>query len=126
MISQGFRTYDIEADDFPITFTATTDASKFPELAPVTFLFQDVATGTVSRKKRTFVQDGAKAATLVLEAPDVPCNIVFSLVVRFPAANPVDKPLHLLIVSDDDQKAKDDIPPEDMPIVFANYVMRFR
>lgn len=126
MISQGFRTYDIEADDFPIKFTASTEASKLPEIAPVTFLFQDVATGAISRKKRTFIIDGAKVASLVLEAPDVPCNIVFSLVVRFPAANPADKPLRLLIVSDDDQKAKDDISPEEMPIVFANYVMRFR
>lgn len=126
MISQGFRTYDIEADDFPMTFNASTDASKLPDLAPVTFFFQDVATGAITKKKRSFIKEGPKAATLVLPAPEVPCNIVFSLVIRFPAANPVDKPVHLLIVSADDQKAKDDIPPEDMPIVFANYVMRFR
>jgi hypothetical protein len=53
MISQGFRTYDIEADDFPMTFNASTDASKLPDLAPVTFFFQDVATGAITKKKRS-------------------------------------------------------------------------
>ena len=47
MINTGFRTYDIEADDFPITITVSTDASVLPDLAPVAFLFQDPDTGAV-------------------------------------------------------------------------------
>jgi len=128
MISKGSRTYDIEADDFPITFNASTDASKLPGLGDdVTFLFLDVNTGSRTKKKRSFTKNGAKSAKLVLDAaPDGPCDILFTLPVRFPAANPIDKPLQLLIVSDDDQKAKDEIKPEDEPIVLAHYVMRFR
>ena len=127
MISQGSRKYEIEADDFPITFNASTDASKLPELSQITFLFLDVNTGSHTKKKKSFSKNGAKSAELVLDvAPDGPCDILFTLVVRFPASNPVDKPLQLLIVSDDDQKAKDEIKPEDEPIVLAHYVMRFR
>ena len=128
MISQGFRTYDLEADDFPITFNASTDASKLPDLPQdVTFLFLDVNTGSRTKKKRSFVKNGAKSATLALDAaPGGPCDILFTLPVRFPAANPLDKPLQLLIVSSDGQKVKDEIRPEDEPIVLAHYVIRFR
>ena len=125
MISQGFRTYDIEANDFPISFTASTDASKLPNLPPVTFRFQDGTTEDVTTRKVEWVKEG-KTAKLVLKAPSKPCNVVFAVVVRFPASNPLDKPVKLLFESADNQKAKDDIFPESLPIVFANYVMQFR
>jgi hypothetical protein len=126
MISQGFRTYDIEDDDFPITFTASTDFTALPELAPVVFIFQDVTTGRLSSRKQSFKKGGENKATLVLKAPPTPCNIVFAVQVRFAAITPIDMPLKLLFVSSDDQKAKDEIRPEDKPLVFANYVMHFR
>jgi hypothetical protein len=126
MINSGFRTYDIESDDFPITVNASTDAEKLPDLAPVAFLFQDVNTGIVTRRKEIFKKSDEKAASLMIEKPDTTCNIVFAVQVRFPAANPTDKPLKVQFVSSDNQKAKDEIPPEDTPIVFANYVMHSR
>src|SRR5262245_44471070 len=126
MITQGFRTYDIEANDFPITITASTDAAKLPDLASVAFLFQDVASGAVIPGKEVFHNGPNKTATLTLNAPSTPCNVVFAVQVRFPAANPADKPLKLLFLSSDNQRARDEILPEDKPIVFANYVMHFR
>jgi len=126
MISQGFRNYEIESNDFPITFTASTDASRLPDLAEISFKIQDVANGTTTRKRVPFKMNPNKTATLVLTAPPGPCNITFALQVRFPATNPKDKPLNLLFVSADNQKAKDEVMPEDQPIVFANYVMKFR
>ena len=126
MISQGFRTYDIEANDFPITFTASTDDAVLPDLAPVVFLFQDVTSGAITRKRLKFKETANGTATLELKELAGPCNVVFAIQVRFPAATPTDRPLKLLLVSNDNQKAKDAIPPEDKPIVFANYVMHFR
>ena len=126
MINSGFRKYDIESDDFPITVNASTEADKLPDLAPVVFLFQDVNTGAVTTREEIFKKSGDKAASLTIKKPDTTCNIVFAIQVRFPAANPTDKPLKLQFLSSDNQKAKDDIPPEDTPIVFANYVMQSR
>src|SRR5438445_5428929 len=126
MINRGFRTYDIESDDFPITVTASTEVNQLPDLAAVAFLFQDVSTGTVTTRQEVFKSDGNRTAKLIINAPDTACNIVFAIQVRFPAANPMDKPLKLQFVSSDNQKAKDEISPEDKPIVFANFVMHFR
>lgn len=126
MINRGFRTYDIEEDDFPITITASSDAEELPDLAPVSFVFQDVNTGDVTRRKISFKENDNETATLTIKPPDTPCNIVFAIQVRFPATNPIDQPLELLFVSNDNQRAKDEILPEDMPIVFANYVMHSR
>jgi hypothetical protein len=126
MIQVGFRTYDAEANDFPIVVTASTDAKVLPDLAPVTFRLQDVTTGQITKRQGTFTSNGDKAATLSIAVPDSPSNVVFAVQVRFPAGNPTDKPLKLTFLSKDNQKALDRILPGDLPIVFANYVMHFR
>jgi len=126
MINTGFRKYDIESNDFPITITASPDADKLPDLAPVAFLFQDVSSGAVTSQEETFQKGGAKEAKLTIKKPEMTCNIVFAIQVRFPASNPTDKPLKLEFLSNDNQKAKDEIPPENIPIVFGNYVMHSR
>ena len=126
MIQVGFRAYDVEANDFPILVTASTEASALPDIAPVTFLLQDVNTGAVTSRTGKFHDNGDKTATLTIGIPGSPCNIVFAIQVRFPASNPADKPLNIKFVSTDNQKALDKILPGDLPIVFANYVMQFR
>ena len=126
MISVGFRRFDVEAADFPIAVTASTDAGALPILAEVAFEFQDVTTGGVTTRTAAFQNNGDQTATLAIPAPPVPCNIIFAVQVRFPASNPVDKPLKLTFVTPDNQKALDKIFPDDVPIVFGNFVMHFR
>jgi hypothetical protein len=126
MIQVGFRTYDVEANDFPIVITASTNATVLPDLAPVTFRLQDVKTGQITTREGTFTSNGDNTSSASVTVPASPSNIVFAVQVRFPAGNPVDKPLKLTFLSKDNQKALDTILPGDLPIVFANYVIHFR
>ena len=126
MIQTGFRAYDVETNDFPIVITASTDAATLPDLAPVTFLFQNVQTGAVTSREANFVTAANNTATMSIAIPASPGNIVFALQVRFPASNPAGTPLKLAFVSADNQKAADKVLPGDLPIVFSNYLMHFR
>jgi hypothetical protein len=126
MTQTGFRTYDVAAGDFPIVAKASTDAAVLPDLAPVTFALQDVATGANTTCEETFTSNGDNTSSLAIKVPACPSNIMFTLQVRFPAGNPADKPLKIAFLAKDNTSVLDTVLPGDMPIVFANYVMHFR
>jgi hypothetical protein len=125
MTQAGFRSYDAVAGDFPIVAKASTDATALPDLAPVTFAVQDVATNQITTREVTFKSNGDNTSSLSIEVPASPSNIMFALQVRFPAGNPADKPLKIAFLAKNNTSVLDTVLPGDMPIVFANYVMHF-
>jgi hypothetical protein len=125
MTQTEFRTYDVAADDFTIVVTASTDAAALPDIAPFAFTPKDATTGSPTKRDGSFTGKG-NTSSLSIAAPSSPSDISFTFQVRFPASNPVDKPLKLTFLAKSGQSVLDQILPADLPIVFANYVMHFR
>jgi hypothetical protein len=126
MTKTEFRHYNVGTNDFPLVITASSDADTLPDLAQVTFRIQDVAAGTVTSQRLAFQPGASKTATLTVPAPASASNVVFAVQVRFPATNPPDKPLKLTFAPATGPTQPDEIPPDNKPIVFGNYVLQFR
>jgi hypothetical protein len=125
MIPSNFRTYIVEANDFPITLTVSTGNNALPRLPEkITVHYHHRATAKTGTKTVNAVPDNA-ARTVTYSIPRPPAFdsgvILFTLLAGFPVNNA--SPYQVDLRSEDDQKARDVINPDSVTPVFANYAM---
>jgi hypothetical protein len=125
MIPSTFRTYVVEANDFPITLTVSTGNNALPRLpGKITVQYQVRATAKTGTRTVNAVPDNAaKTVSYSIPRPAAFKSgiILFSLLAGFPVNNP--SPYKVNFLSADDQKALDVINPDSVTPVFANYAL---
>lgn len=123
MIPSTFRTYIVEANDFPITLTVSTGNNALPRVPDkITVHYHVRATAKTGTKTVKAVPDNAaKTVTYTIPRPATFDSgiILFSLLAGFPVNNP--SLYNVNFLSDDGQRALDVISPDRVTPVFANY-----
>ena len=123
MIPSTFRTYIVEANDFPITLTVSTGNNALPRLPEKITVHYHVRTtaSTGTRTVKAVPDNAAKTVSYSIPRPAAFESgiILFSLLAGFPVNNA--SPYQVNLRSEDDQKALDVISPDSVTPVFANY-----
>jgi hypothetical protein len=123
MIPSTFRTYVVEANDFPITLTVSTGNNALPRLPEKITVHYHVRTtaSTGTRTVKAVPDNAAKTVSYSIPRPDAFKSgiILFSLLAGFPVNNP--SPYKVNFLSSGGEKALDVISPDSVTPVFANY-----
>ena len=120
----AFRHYKSSASDFPLVIAVSTKSATLPDLSDVEFDFHDVSSGGTTAQILKFVSDAAQSASLTVPRPASSCDMMFTIQVAFPAAS--DEPLQVSFKPATGSALRNSIKPDDVPIVFGNYVIQFR